>query len=97
MRRSFLCKAHNRSFIVALLTVAAFESPTWAQLIADLRAQEPAAPTTTLGEESSEAEDPITPSFAGPILERSKLTGDWCGCRTTLRECGITFDLINMF
>ncbi len=33
------------------------------------------------------------PTFAGPILERSTLTGDWVGCRTCLSDCGITLDL----
>jgi porin len=33
------------------------------------------------------------PSFGGPILERQKLSGDWFGCRTRLRDCGITIDV----
>jgi porin len=33
------------------------------------------------------------PPFGGPILERSLLTGDWFGCRATLRDCGITVDV----
>ena len=38
-------------------------------------------------------EDSTPPTFAGPIHERSKLSGDWLGCRTGLSDCGITFDL----
>ena len=31
--------------------------------------------------------------FVGSTLERSKLTGDWLGLRTTLADRGITFDI----
>ncbi len=33
------------------------------------------------------------PAFDGPVLERSKLTGDWGGARSALIERGITLDL----
>ena len=39
------------------------------------------------------SEDPATPPFAGPIHDRSKLTGDWLGWRSCLQECGMSFDL----
>jgi porin len=40
------------------------------------------------------APQPKAPApFGGAILERPKLTGDWLGCRTTLRDCGITLDV----
>ena len=42
-------------------------------------------------EATSEVSAPST--FGGPIYERSKLTGDWLGCRTCLSDCGITLDL----
>jgi porin len=31
--------------------------------------------------------------FGGPLLEGPKLTGDWFGCRTALRDYGLTFDV----
>ena len=31
--------------------------------------------------------------FGGPLLERPTLTGDWCGYRTQLQDCGITLDV----
>ena len=33
------------------------------------------------------------PAFGGGFLERSRLTGDWCGMRNSLAECGITLDV----
>jgi porin len=37
---------------------------------------------------------PPTPSpFGGPLLERPKLTGDWLGTRSGLRDNGITLDV----
>ncbi len=35
---------------------------------------------------------PSPPPFGGPIHERSKLTGDWHGARSALRDRGITVD-----
>lgn len=35
----------------------------------------------------------MSPTFGGPLLERSKLTGDWLGARTRLLEQGITLDI----
>ena len=43
-----------------------------------------------------EAQAPPQPSpFAGPLLERPKLTGDWFGTRSELAGHGITFDVSN--
>jgi porin len=36
---------------------------------------------------------PTQPSFGGPLLERPKLTGDWFGLRTRLRDRGVTIDV----
>lgn len=35
----------------------------------------------------------ITPSLDGPLLERSKLTGDWMGWRSDLRENGVALEI----
>ncbi|HEY4260148.1 MAG TPA: carbohydrate porin [Schlesneria sp.] len=35
---------------------------------------------------------PVPPPYGGPLLERMKLTGDWGGSRSDLRDCGVTFD-----
>ena len=35
--------------------------------------------------------DPVP--FGGPLLERPKLTGDWFGARTAMRDSGITWDI----
>ncbi len=37
-------------------------------------------------------EAPTPPAFGGPLCDRPKLTGDWCGVRNDLAACGITFD-----
>jgi porin len=36
---------------------------------------------------------PALPPFGGPILERPKLTGEWFGVRTRLRDRGIAIDV----
>jgi len=41
---------------------------------------------------SSSADSPPAP-FGGPIMTRSKLTGDWFGLREDLRDDGFTFDI----
>lgn len=38
---------------------------------------------------------PPPPPFGGPLCERRKLTGDWCGDREFLRDNGITVDVFN--
>jgi hypothetical protein len=35
------------------------------------------------------------PSFGGCCWERTKLTGDWCGCRNDLAASGVTLDADN--
>ena len=43
-----------------------------------------------------EAQAPPQPSpFAGPLLERPKLSGDWFGTRSVLAGHGITLDVSN--
>jgi porin len=37
--------------------------------------------------------EPPPPPYGGPLLERTKLTGDWFGVRDTLRDRGITWDI----
>jgi porin len=39
------------------------------------------------------AAPPAAPPFDGPIFERPKMTGDWLGVRTELRDNGFTFDV----
>jgi porin len=36
---------------------------------------------------------PAPPPFGGPLLERQKLTGDWFGVRSDLRDHGVTWDV----
>ena len=36
-------------------------------------------------------------SFGGPLLERSKLTGDWGGLRDDLANHGLTIDLDGLY
>jgi porin len=38
-------------------------------------------------------EQPEPPPFGGPLFERSKLTGDWLGTQTEMRDRGITWDI----
>ena len=35
---------------------------------------------------------PPIPKYCGPVLCRSKITGDWCGTRTCWARCGFTAD-----
>lgn len=109
MRRSSLFTRYTSDLIVVLSAVAAVDLPARAQLPADPRSEIPSRQAAKLGEEPPEAaairfldlnptveatpEDPTTPSFAGPIHDRSKLIGDWLGWRSSLQECGISFDL----
>ncbi len=71
--------------IEVLLAVAAM---TLAITCSALAAQEEAAPSSTMGGET-------TPTISAPApppgwLERDTLTGDWGGARTWLKEHGIT-------
>lgn len=43
--------------------------------------------------ETAPATPPPPPSYAGPLLERSKLTGNWFGTRDALRDHGFTWDI----
>ncbi len=111
MRLSSAYSRYTSNLVVALLTVASLESTALAQLPADPRGEIPARQITASGEESSgaaanrvsdrgspeetESEEPTEPSFDGPIFERSKLTGDWLGRRSDLRETGVVLDVSN--
>ena len=90
MRHSLLVTRYNSALSVALMIVTAVNSPAWAQLHDEVinRSLVPESSSEPTSEES-------TPPFSGPILERSKLSGDWHGHRTCLQDCGITFDLIS--
>jgi porin len=79
MRRSSLFTRCNGCLVVALWAAAAVTPAAWAQ--------DPAEPSPT--DELADAQD--LPEDAP--LERSKLTGDWCGWRSGLQDHGITFDL----
>ena len=59
-------------------------------------------PGTTPREELADSQDsvaeappeaPTPPTFGGPLLERSKLTGDWLGWRSSLQDHGLTIDV----
>ncbi len=63
-------------------------------------ASDPDEPADTVGDTEDEdpetdetSEDPETDPFAGPIHERSKLTGDWLGWRSIAEKRGVTFDI----
>jgi porin len=103
MRLSSLCRDYTSNTFVALLTVAAITATARARPLSESRVEISPRATATLADEPSEAaqdspaeatsedSDPLT--FVGQIHERSKLTGDWLGYRTSLLDCGITFDL----
>jgi porin len=38
-------------------------------------------------------EPPAPPPYGGPLAERAKLTGDWFGARSALRDRGVTWDV----
>jgi porin len=59
-----------------------------AQPLPGAAAEDPSPPPA-----ETDAPEEGPPPFGGPILERPKLTGDWCGCRTQLQDCGITLDV----
>ncbi|MCE9607037.1 MAG: carbohydrate porin [Planctomycetia bacterium] len=86
MRPTFFrlrCAARS---VAALLIVAALDSLVQAQLPAD---------RFTGSDSTAEAAPgaPSPPEFGGPLRERPKLTGDWLGGRSRLRDRGITLDV----
>ncbi len=109
MRLPSLFTRYTGSIIAAFLTIAAVESTARAQLPADRQGAIPSGPTTTLAGQPAGARanpflDPAgvvdrateaeaAEPFGGDILVRPKLTGDWLGCRSDLRDRGVTLDL----
>ena len=50
-------------------------------------------PIVPLISSQAPAMPPAPPPFGGPLLERTKLWGDWFGNRTALRDGGVTTDM----
>src|SRR5205085_10195274 len=78
--------------LAALLSVPAFESAACAQVGSGPRAEVVMTTRDGSAEEATESEEPDSASFGGPLRERAKLTGDWLGRRSSLRESGVTLD-----
>lgn len=109
MRASALFSRSTGNFFVAVLIVLACEVCVRAQFPSEPQVDSAFETTTTLAEESSnptangsvfegtriadEHQEPEPPAFGGPIGERTKLTGDWLGHRSNLREQGVTLDV----
>ena len=102
MRRSSLFTRNTSNLIVVLLTAAAVASTARAQVTVEPPDGVASGPSAKPGEEPPGAQDslaesqpeaPLPRSLGGPLLERSKLTGDWWGWRSSLQDHGITFDL----
>jgi porin len=73
---------------VTLLTVAIAGSTAWAQPPGEMPVRLEESPA-----ESATSAEPAPESFAGPLRERTKLTGDWWGWRSDLRDTGVTLDV----
>ena len=72
-----------------------------AQQVPDARSEDPASPVATPGlDEGSSAEafpplpDAANP-YAGDLLTRYRVTGDWWGARSGLADRGLTFDFFS--
>ena len=85
----------DAKLFAAILIVAAVDSLPPAGLCADSLGESGMQRITTFGEFSAEAAgaDAGMPEFAGPICERSTLTGDWRGRRSRWSDRGITLDV----
>ena len=90
MRRSKLFARNASNLIVLLLTAAAIASNARAQAPVEPPRESASEPSTPPPDESPGEQDSLA---GGPLLERSKLTGDWFGWRSSLQDRGITFDL----
>jgi len=89
MLRSSLFTRHTSKLVVVLLTAAAVASTARAQLPVEPPGEIDSEPTPPGDEEPGEQDS----LFGGPLLQRSKFTGDWRGWRTCLQDHGITFDV----
>lgn len=81
-------------YLLAAVATAALVRPAPAQAPAD---PQPLAGAferlTSLDSPCSVAEPPAPTPFGGPIHDRPKLTGDWFGARSGLRDRGVTVDV----
>lgn len=89
MRRSSLFTRCNGCLVVALWSVAAVAPAAWAQGPAEPSGESTFQPAASAADELAGTQE--LPEDAP--LERSKLTGDWCGWRSGFQDHGITFDL----
>jgi porin len=107
MRPFSLRASFESNIIVALVAIATIQSTARAQLpsrppggtppgaIANRLPDEPKdnADDSRAEDPEDSSDDSAQPAFGGPIFERSKLTGDWFGCRSNLRDHGLTLDV----
>jgi porin len=63
------------------------------QLVGRTEAQAPEPTVVQMPAEPAPAPPPPPSPYAGSLLERSKLSGDWCGLRDDLAAHGFTFDI----
>lgn len=88
----------RRALLAAFATVAttatAFsQDPVIAtQPVASAEAAAPSCDGATATLCCDQAAAPALPPFGGPLCERPKLLGDWCGLRGNLRDRGITLE-----
>jgi porin len=99
MQRSSLSTRYTSNLVVILLTAAAVASTARAQLPSEPPGETASGSVHPPSDEPPVSHDSLVetpteaPSFGGPLLERSKLTGDWLGRRSSLQDYGITFDV----
>jgi porin len=99
MQRSSLSTRYTSNLVVILLTAAAVASTARAQLPSEPPGETASGSVNPPSDEPPVSHDSLVetpteaPSFGGPLLERSKLTGDWLGRRSSLQDYGITFDV----
>ncbi len=94
---SLLAFPHQLRFLIAVVAAAALVRPTPAQTPAD--PQPGAEAVERLASAAAPCPGPTDPPprppapFGGPVHDRPKLTGDWLGVRSGLRDGGITVDV----
>jgi porin len=99
MQRSSLSTRYTSNLVVILLTAAAVAPTARAQLPSEPPGETASGSVNPPSDEPPVSHDSLVetpteaPSFGGPLLERSKLTGDWLGRRSSLQDYGITFDV----